>query len=113
MGFLDLESNLCEWINLNNSNYNVYFKSLSYTHVIFKLEMNAQQNNTLKITWSQIMDNTDPSLEHFRQNATLSVKWLRICNWLDVKLLMNKAKALSHSNFIVLKNQQCLNTMNC
>jgi hypothetical protein len=27
---------------------NVYFKSLSYTNVLFKLEMNAQQN---KIFW--------------------------------------------------------------
>jgi len=27
-----------------NNNNNVYFKSLSYTNVLFKLEMNAQQN---------------------------------------------------------------------
>ena len=26
---------------------------------------------------------------------------------------MNKAKAVSHSNFIALNNQQCLHTMNC
>jgi hypothetical protein len=26
------------------NNNNVYFKSLSYTNVLFKLEMNAQQN---------------------------------------------------------------------
>ncbi len=32
----------------NNNNNNVYFKSLSYTNVLFKLEMNAQQN---KIFW--------------------------------------------------------------
>ena len=30
--------------NNNNNNNNVYFKSLSYTNVLFKLEMNAQQN---------------------------------------------------------------------
>ncbi len=35
----------------NNNNNNVYFKgpylkSLSYTNVLFKLEMNAQQNET-------------------------------------------------------------------
>jgi hypothetical protein len=29
-------------IQSNNTN-NVYFKSLSYTNVLFKLEMNAQQ----------------------------------------------------------------------
>ncbi len=34
--------------NNNNNNNNVYFKSLSYTNVLFKLEMNAQQN---KIFW--------------------------------------------------------------
>jgi hypothetical protein len=28
----------------DNNNNNVYFKSLSYTNVLFKLEMNAQQN---------------------------------------------------------------------
>ncbi len=28
----------------NNNNNNLYFKSLSYTNVLFKLEMNAQQN---------------------------------------------------------------------
>jgi hypothetical protein len=28
----------------SNNNNNVYFKSLSYTNVLFKLEMNAQQN---------------------------------------------------------------------
>ncbi len=28
----------------NNNNNNVYFKSLSYTNVLFKLEMNAQQD---------------------------------------------------------------------
>ncbi len=28
----------------DNNNNNVYFKSLSYTDVLFKLEMNAQQN---------------------------------------------------------------------
>ena len=28
----------------NNNNNNVYFKSLSYTNVLFKLEMNEQQN---------------------------------------------------------------------
>ncbi len=28
----------------NGLNNNVYFKSLSYTYVLFKLEMNAQQN---------------------------------------------------------------------
>ena len=28
----------------NNNSNNVYFKSLSYTNVLFKLEMNAQQN---------------------------------------------------------------------
>jgi len=27
----------------SNNNNNVYFKSLSYTNVLFKLEMNAQQ----------------------------------------------------------------------
>jgi hypothetical protein len=27
---------------LNNNNNNVYFKSLSYTNVLFKLEMKAQ-----------------------------------------------------------------------
>ena len=27
-----------------NNNYNVYFKSLTYTNVLFKLEMNAQPN---------------------------------------------------------------------
>jgi hypothetical protein len=35
------------WRGGNNNN-NVYFKSLSYTNVLFKLEMNAQQN---KIFW--------------------------------------------------------------
>ena len=33
----------------DNNNNNVYFKSLSYTNVLFKLEMNAQQN---KIFWT-------------------------------------------------------------
>ena len=28
----------------SSNNNNVYFKSLSYTNVLFKLEMNAQQN---------------------------------------------------------------------
>jgi len=32
----------------NYNNNNVYFKSLSYTNVLFQLEMNAQQN---KIFW--------------------------------------------------------------
>ncbi len=35
-------------IRLTSYNNNVYFKSLSYTNVNFKLEMNAQQN---KIFW--------------------------------------------------------------
>ncbi len=30
--------------NVVHNNNNVYFKSLSYTNVLFKLEMNAQQN---------------------------------------------------------------------
>ena len=30
--------------NNNNNNNNVYFKSLTYTNVLFKLEMKAQQN---------------------------------------------------------------------
>ena len=37
--FIDITRN-----NNNNNNNNVYFKSLSYTNVLFKLEMNAQQN---------------------------------------------------------------------
>jgi hypothetical protein len=32
-------------LDLDTNNYNnIYFKSLSYTNVLLKLEMNAQQN---------------------------------------------------------------------
>ncbi len=40
----------------NDNNNDVYFKSLSYTNVLFKLEMNAQQN---KIFWMQNGKNLD------------------------------------------------------
>ncbi len=35
--------------NNNNNNNNVYFKSLSYTNVLFKLEMNAQQKKYFEL----------------------------------------------------------------
>jgi hypothetical protein len=46
LSFKSEEHSLPYWTDNNNNN--VYFKSLSYTNVLFKLEMNAQQN---KIFW--------------------------------------------------------------